>query len=239
MDIPTALSVVALAALIHASFQLSVSMVTALSSHARGRRLSGGKVLRMAGAFLAGSVTMTLLILSLMGYLASGFHDQLTTATAWSVVSALLVGVGLVIWLTYYRRGDGTSLLISRGFAHFLHQRISRTTLATEAYSLGLVSVITEGVFIAIPALAAAMALAVLPFGWQLVGIALYTMVASLSIFTVTVLIGSGHPLSRIQRWRERNKRFLQFSAGTGLLVLGFYLYASQVAEIAAKAASL
>lgn len=140
-------------------------MVTALSSHARGRRLSGGKVLRMAGAFLAGSVTMTLLILSLMGYLASGFHDQLTTATAWSVVSALLVGVGLVIWLTYYRRGDGTSLWISRGFAHFLHQRISRTTLATEAYSLGLVSVITEGVFIAIPALAAAMALAVLPFG--------------------------------------------------------------------------
>ena len=238
MDTPTALSVVALAALIHASFQLSVSMVTALSGHSRGRKLSGAKTLRLVGAFLCGVIVMTLLIVSFFGYVASGFYREMISTTAWLTVAALLASVGVIVWLTYYRANEGTSLWISRGFARFLQQRIAQTSLAAEAFSLGLVSVVSEIAFIAAPALAAAMALATLPFEWQLAGIALYTFVAALGIFVVTALIGSGHSLSRIQRWREQNKRFLQFAAGTGLIVLGFYLYASQVADIAAKVAS-
>jgi hypothetical protein len=47
------------------------------------------------------------------------------------------------------------------------------------------------------------------------------------------VLIGSGHSLSRIQRWREANKHFLQFAAGAGLIVLGGYLYVNEVVTVA------
>ena len=38
----TALSIIALAALIHASFQLGVSMVTLLSGQSAGKRVAGG-----------------------------------------------------------------------------------------------------------------------------------------------------------------------------------------------------
>ena len=200
--------------------------------------MSSKKSLRLVAGFLGGALTMTLLIVSFLGYLTTGFYREIVTVPAWMTVAALLVGAGIITWLSYYRRGEGTSLWIPRSFARFLRQRIARTTLAAEAYSLGLVSVVSESVFIVVPALAAAMALATLPFGWQLIGVILYTTIASLGMFSVTALIGSGHSISRIQRWREQNKRFLQFAAGTGLVVLGFYLYASQVAEIAAKAAT-
>jgi hypothetical protein len=43
------------------------------------------------------------------------------------------------------------------------------------------------------------------------------------------VLIGSGHRLSEIQKWRETNKRFLQFSAGGALVVLGFFVYVCKI----------
>ena len=43
------------------------------------------------------------------------------------------------------------------------------------------------------------------------------------------MLIGGGHKLSRIQKWREDNKRFMQFAAGSALLVLGFYMYVNEV----------
>jgi uncharacterized membrane protein (DUF485 family) len=31
--------------------------------------------------------------------------------------------------------------------------------------------------------------------------------------------------VARIQKWREHNKRFLQFAAGSALIVLGVYFY--------------
>jgi hypothetical protein len=64
---------------------------------------------------------------------------------------------------------------------------------------------------------------------WQLVGIGLYAMTSLVSLLVVGVLIGGGHSLGRIQRWRETNKGFLQFIAGSGLIVLSFYIYVSQV----------
>jgi len=64
---------------------------------------------------------------------------------------------------------------------------------------------------------------------WQLVGVGIYTVISLFSLVVVWVLIGSGHTLSRIQRWREENKYFLQFAAGSGLLVLGFFVYVNQV----------
>jgi hypothetical protein len=59
--------------------------------------------------------------------------------------------------------------------------------------------------------------------------LALYTVLSTLSSLIVWGFIGSGHALSRIQKWRESNKLFLQFAAGGGLLVLGFYVYVNEV----------
>ena len=236
MDTPTAFSVIALAALIHASFQLGVSMVTLLSSHTTGKKMSGQRSFRLVTAFLYGTIAMTLFVVAAVAFVTTSYLRHGISPLVWSLLSGILIGVGIAVWLFYYRQGDGTSLWIPRSLARFLDTRIRATSLTAEAFSLGLTSVFAELLFILAPASAAALALVALPSRLQIVGVLIYVLIASLGMIIVTILIGSGHKLSSIQLWRERNKRFLQFAAGSGLIILGFYLYANQVIAAATLA---
>jgi hypothetical protein len=101
--------------------------------------------------------------------------------------------------------------------------------MSAEAFSLGVTSVFTELLFIITPAVAAAFAIISLPTSLQLIGASVYVLIASLSIVLVVAFIGSGHNISRLQRWREANKRFLQFAGGSALIVLAFFLYINVV----------
>jgi hypothetical protein len=193
----------------------------------------------MTVAFFGGVVTMTALSVSFLGYVGSQLFRHDVPTIAWAVVCGLMIGLGIAVWAFYYRRQQGTSLWIPRSFARFLTDRTKATKSSAESFSLGLVSVISEGIFIIAPASAAALALISFPAPVQLAGVALYTVTASLGLFVVIVLIGGGHKLSRIQKWREDNKRFLQFAAGSALLVLGFFIYANTVVASAATAGGL
>jgi hypothetical protein len=225
MDIASSLAIVTLAALIHASFQLSVSVLTLLSGHAIGARHSQARVMRLTFGFVSGVGVMTLLTLSFISLLFLHAFGHNAPDFIWAIACGLLIGVGLAVWFFYYRREKGTSLWIPRSFARQLSDRSKATTSGAEAFSLGLVSVISELLFIAAPMIIAALVLINLPGHWQLVGIAIYAVISLLTLFSVWVLIGSGHKLSSIQKWREDNKHFLQFSAGGALLILGFFVY--------------
>lgn len=235
MNTLTSLSVVALAALIHASFQLGVSVVTLLSGHTAGKRTNPNKTLRLVGSFLAGVMVITALIVCTLLYLATVLDIWQSPSSLWGAVCAALIAIGVAVWVFYYRRGSGTMLWIPRPFATFLDTRVRTTTLSIEAFSLGLTTVIAELPFMAAPLVAATLALTYLPSNMQLIGALGYVVVASLGVIVVTMLIGSGHNLSRIQRWREANKRFLQFTAGSGLIILGFFLYVNQVVASSAS----
>jgi len=65
-----------------------------------------------------------------------------------------------------------------------------------------------------------------------LIGIAIYSVISLLTLFVVWVLISSGHKLSGIQKWREDNKHFIQFSAGSALAILGFFVYVTKIMSI-------
>ena len=229
MDTLTAFSVIALAALIHASFQLGVSMITLLSGHAIGKKLAAKRTLRLVGAFLAGTLIMTALIVSTLSYTASVFFGHSATPMAWGTLASAMIIIGLVVWVFYYRRGPGTLLWVPRGLAKLLSKRIHATQMSAEAFRLGLTSVCMELLFIITPAVAAAFAIIALPTDLQLAGVATYVVLASLSMLGVAAFIGSGHNISRLQRWREANKRFLQFAGGSALIVLAFYLYVNLV----------
>lgn len=229
MDTLTAFSVITLAALIHASFQLGVSMITLLSGHAIGKKLAAKRTLRLVGAFLAGTLIMTALIVSTLSYTASVFFGHSATPMAWGTLASAMIIIGLVVWIFYYRRGPGTLLWVPRGLAKLLSKRIHATQMSAEAFSLGLTSVFTELLFIITPAVAAAFAIIALPTDLQLAGVTTYVVLASLSMLGVAAFIGSGHNISRLQRWREANKRFLQFAGGSALIILAFYLYVTVV----------
>ena len=230
MDIITSLAIVGFAALIHASFQLSVSVLTLLSGHAIGSKKSHARLVRLTTSYTTGVGVMTLLLLS---FVSLGFIHWFGTDVpllVWALVCGLVLGIGIAVWLFYYRRNaKGTELWIPRAFAKFLTERSKKTQQGAEAFSLGLTTVVSELIFI-IPTVAiAALVLIGLPPEWQLVGIAIYTVISLLGLLIVWSLIGSGRSLARIQKWRTDNKRFLQFSSGGALIVLGFFVYVSKI----------
>jgi len=229
MDISSSLLVVALAALIHASFQLSVSVLTMLSGHAIGSKHSQARVLRLTTSFVAGVALMTILLLSFISLVLVDVFGHDIPLLLWAAAAGLLFGVGLAVWLFYYRKSAGTSLWIPRSVATFLSDRTKATKQSAEAFGLGVSSVLGELLFIIAPMIISALVLIQLPAMWQLIGIGIYAVISLSSIVIVWVLIGGGHKLSAIQKWRESNKHFLQFAGGSGLIVLGFYVYVMQV----------
>lgn len=229
-------AIIIFAALIHASFQLSVSMLTLLSGHAIGNKAAHGRLLKLTNGFFFGVALMTMLILSFAALVLQLSFGSTVPMIAWAVGCGLLLGLGIAVWAFYYRREEGTSLWLPRGMARYLSERTKTTKQTAEAFSLGMSSVVAELIFIMAPIVITALILIQLEPLWQLVGIAVYTLVSLLSLAIVNGLIGSGHKLSGIQRWREKNKRFLQFAAGSGLLILGFYVYVDQVVSTTVSA---
>ena len=229
MNQATLLAIIALAAAIHASFQLSVSMLTLVSGHALGQKARHRRVMNLMSSFTLGAMTMTTLLLCSLAYLTYVFFGTLIPILAWSVVCGLMAGVGVAVWVFYYRKQGGTALWLPRSFARMIHGRIKATEFGSEAYSLGLTSVLIEILFTLAPLTAAAFALVQLPYHYQIVGIIIYVVTSVFPLFMVTLMVGGGKKLSRIQKWREQNKRFIQFAAGSALFVLGFFIYANEV----------
>lgn len=225
-------AIIAFAALIHTSFQLSVSMLTLMSGHAIGNKSSHAKLLRLTNMFSFGVALMTVLLLSVIAFVLQQYITATIPPVVWASVCGLLIGLGVAVWAFYYRRTPGTSLWLPRGMARYLSDRTKSTKQSAEAFSLGMSSVIAEFIFIFAPMTVSALALLQLDPGMQIVGVALYAFISLLSLLVVNGLIGSGHKLSRIQKWREDNKRFLQFAAGSGLLILGFYLYVDKIIAV-------
>ena len=229
MEITSSLAIIGLAGLVHATFQLSISMLTLLSGSTIGTKASHLKVLRRSNSFILGSFLMTALVVALVGFMLQSLLGTQVPAILWAISSGLLIGLGVAIWGFYYRKAAGTSLWLPRNFATFLTKRTKATKSSAEAFSLGMTSVVAEIIFIVGPVLVSSLALLHLEAAWQLVGLAVYVLVASLPLMLIGLLVGGGHKLSRIQKWRETNKRFLQFAAGSGMIILGFFIYVDRV----------
>jgi hypothetical protein len=229
MDIFGSLAIIALAALIHSSFQLSVSVLTLISGHSMVAKRSQSKVLRLTTGFVSGSVVMTVLLLAFIATIFTDSFNGSTPNIAWAMACGLLFGVSVAVLLFYYRREKGTALWIPRPIAQHLNDRAKATSSSVEAFSLGMTSVIGELIFIVAPLIISALVLIQLPPVWQLAGIGIYGVVSMSSLAVVWALIGGGNKLSSIQKWREENKYFMQFAAGAGLIILGFFAYVTEV----------
>ncbi len=229
INIINSLAIISLAALIHASFQLSVSVLTLLSGHSIGAKHSQARLFRLTSSFVFGAGLMTILLLSFVSLIILNFFGYNMPQSVWAASCGLSIGVALSVWLFYYRHEKGTTLWIPRDIADYLNRRTKSTKLSAEAFGLGLSSVIGEILFIIAPILIASLVLIQLPPIWQLLGICIYTVISLLSLITVWALIGNKYNLGKIQKWRESNKYFLQFTAGAGLVILAFFVYATEI----------
>lgn len=231
----SSLAIIGFSALIHASFQLSVSVLTLLSGHSLGKKTAHRKLLGLMHSFVGGAFIMTtLLVSSATYYLGLAInHASHTEQCIATITCGLMAGLGVATWVFYYRRGDGTALWLPRNFAGVLSRRSRATRNSAEAFGLGLTSVAAELLFIIGPVLASALTVITLPsLPWQLAGIGLYILVSLMPLLIVVALVGSGHSIAQLQQWRVRHKRFMQFTAGASLIILAGFIFADRVLGI-------
>lgn len=228
-------AIIAFAALIHASYQLSVSVLTLLSGHSLGRKTAHKKILRLIISFILGTLLLTTLLISTVTYyftLYIGESQQAEQLVA-AVVSGLAAGMGFATWIFYYRRGDGTALWLPRNFAKYTSSRAKATKSSVEAFGLGMFSVVAELIFIFAPLVVASLAISALPTQyWQIAGIATYVVLSILPLAAMFFIVGGGHRISKLQAWREKNKLFLQFVSGGSLIILAVFIFVDRVLGI-------
>lgn len=229
MEYALSFSIIALAAVIHASFQLSVSTLTLMSGHSLGKKQSQTRLNRLVSSFILGAIVMTVLLVATAIYSVEVvLQGYVVPALVWAVVCGALMGLGVAVWLFYFRK-EGTTLWLPRGMAEYLIARCQKTKNSAEAFGLGLVSVLIELVFIGGPIMVAVLTMIALPSALQITAIVMYVLLSVLPLTIVGLLIQHGYRPSTIQRWREVNKRFIQVSAGTALMILGIYLYVNEI----------
>lgn len=142
MDYLTIFSSVLLAALIHASFNLSVSVLTLLSGHTLSREKSQIRLVKLLFAFTFGAIIMNILLFCAFAFFAQTIFFDGIYLFIWLVLIGLLVGTGLAVWLFYYRRSStnksGTEIWIPRGIAKYLNDRARKTKHSAEDIFIGL-----------------------------------------------------------------------------------------------------
>ncbi len=229
MNILDSFAILILAALIQASFQLSVSVLTLMSGHALGRKTAHKRLLRLIAGYILGIFTMTALLVSFVGVMLGTFISGDIPPYVWAGASGILIGVGIAVWTFYFRRQSGTALWAPRPMASYLSSRARATKNSAEAFGLGLASVAGELLFSIAPLIAAGLILFQLDPAYQLAGILTYAVISILPLLLITALVGGGRSISKVQKWREQNKAFIQFAAGSALIVLGVYLYVDEI----------
>lgn len=212
---------------VHVCYQLSVSVLTHFSSHSLSRKISDTRLLTLGFSYSLGVILTTVLVivsLASLAQLASGGSRLLG-----AVVVGLAPFIGLATVLWYYRQGEGTRLWLPRPVATYLLERSKETHSALEASLLGAATVMGELPFLVGPLLFVTYLISLLApsawFGWA----TLYSVTAALPLLITTMYLTSGHSVAKVQKWREANKSFLQWTSGITLILLTIYLTVLQL----------
>lgn len=226
MDTFTTLLIVAFAAFIHATFQLSVSVLTLLGGHSIGKKRSKMRLIHLTSNYVGGVALMTVLLVTSLILMSTNVFGPYAPTLIWAGICGVTVGIGISAWLFYYKRhSDGTELWIPRQIAKYLYDRTKDTKSGSESFGLGLMTSLSELLFTIAPIIISALLLSSVSPNWQLLGISIYLVISLLPLVIVWLLVGSGYKISAIQNWRAQNKWFLQFASGSGLLLLGLFLF--------------
>lgn len=210
--------------IVHAMMQLGVSVLTLLSGHSLGSKRAHGRLLRLNFSYITGAFVAAILILAGLFLLVESFLWVIVRPETLIAVSVLAIICSLSILRFYYRKSSGTLLWIPRSLAEYLTSRAKKTKNSFEAGALGAMTVVMELPFTIALFAIVAIFIIYIPYElrvWTVIG---YGLVTVLPLLTITALIGGGHRLSAIQRWREDNKYFLQYSSSFGLIAIAVYI---------------
>ena len=228
IDIAPYLLILTGAVFVHICYQLSVSVLTLLSSHTIGRRLSSNRLLSLSFWYVLGVGAVTTLVM--LGMMALERFIIVRSETLAVVLTFSLVPlVALLTIFFYYRKGRGTQLWLPRPAAEYVTTRAKKTKSSVEAFALGAMTVFTELPFTLAPlAIVAYSTNAFSSDRWLSVAL-LYAFLVMTPLVFVAFYLSSGHKISAVQRWRESAKDYLRWTSALTLMLLIIYIAVLQL----------
>lgn len=228
MDMLIPFGEVFLAAMIHATLQLSLGGLlllyhASLGKHVRKRTKS------LVSSYIAGVGTLIFVLTATLAFVMDRWFGKALYAEEILIVVGMLLALAIVMWFLYYRRGKSTELWLPRTVAKFIDKRAKVTDSNTEAFSLGMLTTFAEMPFTIVLMVVAANSILRLPFIYQLLALALYATIAIMPLVIMRLALRRGQNVVAVQRWRVKHKTFLRVISGVGFMVLGLFIFAFEV----------
>lgn len=221
-------SEVFLAALVHASLQLQLGSLLLLYHASLGKYIKT-KTKHLVESYISGIGMLVLLTLGAVCFAMERYFMGRLRPEEILVIVTVLVVLALIVWVFYYRRGKSTELWLPRSVARYIDQRAKNTDSNTEAFSLGLLTSIAEMPFTLMLLMVAGNGILSLRPEYQLLAVAMYTMIAILPAVILRIAVKKGQTIADIQKWRVQHKLFFRVISGAGFLVLAGFLVAFEV----------
>lgn len=231
MDMVIPFMEVFLAALIHASMQLSLGALLLLYHASLGKHIKK-KTRSLVDSYIAGIGTLVFLGLGTVAFIFDRYFNESLYPEELMIVIGMLVALAIAVWSIYYRRGRSTELWLPRTVARFVDRRAKETNSNTEAFSLGMLTSLAEMPFTLVLIVVAANSMLQMELLQQLIALTLYTIISIIPPIILRLAIRRGKTVVDVQRWRVKNKTFLKVLTGVGFLVLAIFIVAFEVATI-------
>jgi len=217
-----------MAAVIHATLQLSLGALLLLYHASLGKHVRK-KTRFLVDSYISGLGTLVFLSLGAIIFILDRYFGKPLYIEELVIVVGMLVALAIAAWFVYYRRGKSTELWLPRSVARFIDKRAKLTNSNTEAFSLGLLTSLAEMPFTLVLFVVAANSTMVLPPMYQILAVAMYTLITIIPPVVLRFAIRKGQTVVSIQRWRVKHKTFFRLLTGVGFLVLAFFLFTFEV----------
>ena len=228
MEMIIPFSEVFLAAVIHATLQLSLGALLLLYHASLGKHVRK-KTRFLVDSYISGRGMLVFLGVAATIFILDRYFEKPLYIEELIIVVGMLVALAIAAWFFYYRRGKSTELWLPRSVARFIDKRAKTTNSNTEAFSLGVLTSLAEMPFTIVLFVVAANSILVLPHLYQILAVAMYTVITIIPPVALRLAIRKGQTVVDIQRWRVKHKMFFRLLTGIGFLALGFFLFTFEV----------
>ncbi len=228
METVIPVSTIILAAIIHATLQISLGCLLLLYHASRGKHIRK-KTRGLVRSYVAGIGILSFLGVCAMCYVILNIWRGPLGAEWLLIIVGILALLTLLMWLFYYRWGKGSELWIPRVVARFIDGRAQATNNRVEAFSLGLLTCFAELPFSLILFVVTANSVLELPNELQVLMVFIYALITILPLIIMCSCFRRGKTIVEVQRWRVKHKNFLRIITGIGFLVLAIFIFSFKV----------
>ena len=230
LNIFSAIGVIVLAALAHATLQMNLGSLLLLYHESLGKHIKK-RTKFLVSNYIFGVFFLVLTSLAATAYFVFLFFGANLSTICLVVLAVVLVALTLCIWLFYYRTGRSTELWLPKPVAKYIMKRAKQTDSNIEAFALGLLASFAEAPFFIVLMLITADSLLKLSMPLQIAMLILYTVIALLPLVILRLAVRHGKTVVEIQKWRLNNKNFLKALSGTLFITLAIFLLAFRIIQ--------